>query len=268
MECKMRGWCKSFNHNQDWATCELFMTDYRLLEIPRVSNIQSIGWRHYSKVDFVRGCVGESARDCVQLWVDTTKTSNVSITCQWTLADGEETSFLAEQGRRAFELTAQNVEHLDQQGMSITAKKIVHNLSPKIRELDVPDADIPGVEYTFQLNQIFCGVPAQFPLLTSESTYPSGLVELSHLRVVTEHSIDIHFTFHGTAAVLDVWTVPSEGSCPCTLDPIGLEVVQVRGLTAGQDYKLFMQLTSAYGKKGPITSFEQATYTDELTEGL
>ena len=35
MECKMRGWCKSFNHNQDWATCELIMTDYRLLEIPR-----------------------------------------------------------------------------------------------------------------------------------------------------------------------------------------------------------------------------------------
>ena len=64
--------------------------------------------------------------------------------------------------------------------------------------------------------------------------------------------------------VLDVWSVPSEGSCPCTLDPIGLEVVQVSGLTAGQDYKLFLQLTSAYGKKGPITSFEQATYTDEV----
>ena len=38
--------------------------------------------------------------------------------------------------------------------MSITAKKIVHNLSPKIRELDVPDADIPGVEYTFQLKLV------------------------------------------------------------------------------------------------------------------
>ena len=66
-----------------------------------MNNIESIGWRHYSKVDFVRGCVGESARDCVQLWVDTTKTSNVSITCQWTLADGEDTSFLAEQESRA-----------------------------------------------------------------------------------------------------------------------------------------------------------------------
>ena len=66
-----------------------------------MNNIESIGWRHYSKVDFVRGCVGESARDCVQLWVDTTKTSNVSITCQWKLADGEETSFLAEQESRA-----------------------------------------------------------------------------------------------------------------------------------------------------------------------
>ena len=66
-----------------------------------VSEFESFGWRHYSKVDFVRGCVGESARDCVQLWVDTTKTSNVSITCQWTLADGEDTSFLAEQENRA-----------------------------------------------------------------------------------------------------------------------------------------------------------------------
>ncbi|XP_075250737.1 uncharacterized protein LOC142342944 [Convolutriloba macropyga] len=101
LECKRRGWCKSYNHNTHLATCELLMTDYRLLEIPRVSEFESFGWRHYSKVDFVRGCVGESARDCVQLWVDTTKTSNVSITCQWTLADGEDTSFLAEQENRA-----------------------------------------------------------------------------------------------------------------------------------------------------------------------
>ena len=80
---------------------KLLFLQKHLLQI-LVNNIESIGWRHYSKVDFVRGCVGESARDCVQLWVDTTKTSNVSITCQWTLADGEDTSFLAEQGRRAF----------------------------------------------------------------------------------------------------------------------------------------------------------------------
>ena len=64
------------------------------------SEIESTGWCHYSKVDFVRGCVGESARDCLELWVDTAKTSNVSITCQWTLADGVNTSFLAEQGSK------------------------------------------------------------------------------------------------------------------------------------------------------------------------
>ncbi|XP_075250736.1 uncharacterized protein LOC142342943 [Convolutriloba macropyga] len=163
------------------------------------------------------------------------------------------------------EFIVTNMEHRDQKGLPIAADEVDHKLSREVRMLSVPGVEIPGVKYSFQLNQYFGGVPAQIPLRTSESTYPSGVVELTHLRVVTEHTIDIHFTFKGTAATLDVWSVPSEGSCPCTLDPIGLEIVQVSGLTAGQDYKLFMQLTSAYGKKGPIESIEQAAYTDKLT---
>ena len=59
-----------------------------------------------------------------------------------------------------------------------------------------------------------------------------------------------------------MWNEPLGGSCPCTLDPIGLLSHEVSGLVAGQDYTFYMQLTSAYGKKGPVTSFKVATYTD------
>ena len=64
---------------------------------------------------------------------------------------------------------------------------------------------------------------------------------------------------------LDIWNEPAGGSCPCTLDPIGLFSYQVTNLVAGQDYVFFMQLTSAYGKKGPVTSFKVSTYTDVVS---
>ena len=62
--------------------------------------------------------------------------------------------------------------------------------------------------------------------------------------------------------MLDIWNEPSDGICPCSMNPIGLFMFQVSGLKAGQNYNFFLQLTSAYGKKGPITKIEQATYTD------
>ena len=49
--------------------------------------------------------------------------------------------------------------------------------------------------------QFFGGNLAQFQLDTSESTYPSEIHELSHLRVATEHTVDIHWVFQGTAEV-------------------------------------------------------------------
>ncbi|XP_075264007.1 uncharacterized protein LOC142355856 [Convolutriloba macropyga] len=97
MQCTKNNYCKSYNHNEDGALCELIMTDYRLLEKPRVDGNISLGWRHYSKVTYPRGCVGKVARDCVQFWVKTALTSDVSITCAWILSDGEETVFLAQQ---------------------------------------------------------------------------------------------------------------------------------------------------------------------------
>ncbi|XP_075265081.1 uncharacterized protein LOC142357319, partial [Convolutriloba macropyga] len=63
---------------------------------------------------------------------------------------------------------------------------------------------------------------------------------------------------------IDIWNRPVGGSCPCTLDAIGLLSHQVTGLVAGQEYTFYMQLTSAYGKKGPVTSFVVATYTDVI----
>ena len=57
----------------------------------------SLGWRHYWKDTFVRGCVGKSVNECVRMWVNTALTTNTSITCEWTLADGEGTTLLAHQ---------------------------------------------------------------------------------------------------------------------------------------------------------------------------
>ena len=61
---------------------------------------------------------------------------------------------------------------------------------------------------------------------------------------------------------ITIWHQPAVGSCPCTLNAIGVLSHEVTGLVAGQDYTFYMQLTSAYGKKGPVTSFMVATFTD------
>ncbi|XP_075255812.1 uncharacterized protein LOC142348373 isoform X2 [Convolutriloba macropyga] len=262
MQCMRREWCKSYNHNSHFTTCELIITDYRLLNMSTVNGTESaaVGWRHYSKFDYVRGCGDQNVSECVQLWVERDKTSNTSITCKWTLPDHDHhTTFMTDQ-----EFTVTNLEHLNQQGVGLPAAEVVHNLMREDREFEVIGANIPGVHYDFELNQYFGGVLAQIPLFTSESSYPASVVELSHLRVFTEHTVDIHFTFEGTAEVLDIWNEPSDGICPCSMNPIGLFMFQVSGLKAGQNYNFFLQLTSAYGKKGPITKIEQATYTDVI----
>ncbi|XP_075243769.1 uncharacterized protein LOC142338020 [Convolutriloba macropyga] len=66
----------------------------------------------------------------------------------------------------------------------------------------------------------------------------------------------------GRNGTITIWNQPLGGSCPCTLNAIGLLSHEVTGLVAGQDFTFYMQLTSAYGKKGPVTSFMVATYTD------
>ena len=33
MQCMRREWCKSYNHNSHFTTCELIITDYRLLNM-------------------------------------------------------------------------------------------------------------------------------------------------------------------------------------------------------------------------------------------
>ena len=63
-----------------------------------VNGTKSLGWRHYSKFDYVRGCGDKNVSECVQLWVERDKTSNTSITCKWTLPDQDDhTTFMAEQ---------------------------------------------------------------------------------------------------------------------------------------------------------------------------
>ena len=59
--------------------------------------------------------------------------------------------------------------------------------------------------------------------------------------------------------------MPNEGSCPCQFDPIGVTSYLIEGLEAGREYTHYMQLTSAYGKKGAVTSFVQSMFTDVIT---
>ena len=49
------------------------------------------------------------------------------------------------------EFTVRNIEHLDQQGLPIPANQITHNLSRADRLFVVLGADVPGVEYSFEL---------------------------------------------------------------------------------------------------------------------
>ncbi|XP_075243813.1 uncharacterized protein LOC142338066 [Convolutriloba macropyga] len=263
--CSIHEYCKSYNHNRNRAKCELIMTDYRLLETPTGNGELSYGWRHYSKTLYPRGCVGENARECVQFWVNTDLTSNVSVTSEWKLADEEGTLFIADQDRAHFnQFTVSNAEHFTQQGLSIPSAIVVHNLSRSDRQFVVPGANIPGVHYDFILREVFNDQYAQFKLQANESTYPSEVNELSHLRVVTEHSVELHWVFHGTAAVLDIWNQPLGGSCPCSVNAINVYSHEVTGLVAGEEYTFFMQLTTAYGKKGPVTSLRVSTYTDTI----
>ncbi|XP_075239393.1 uncharacterized protein LOC142334949 [Convolutriloba macropyga] len=193
------------------------------------------------------------------MWVNTALTTNTSITCEWTLADGEGTSFMADQ---QFSVTSQ--EHFTQQAVVIPAKALVHNLTRKDRRFDVIGANVPGVHYNLLLKQFFNGEQVQYELMADESLYPSEIYELSHLRVVTEHTLQVHWEFQGTASTITIWHQPAVGSCPCTLNAIGVLSYEVTGLVAGQDYTFYMQLTSAYGKKGPVTSFMMATFTDVI----
>ena len=64
---------------------------------------------------------------------------------------------------------------------------------------------------------------------------------------------------------MDIWSVPNEGSCPCQFNPIGVTSHLIEGLEAGKEYTHYMQLTSAYGKKGPVTSLVQSMFTDVIT---
>ncbi|XP_075258494.1 uncharacterized protein LOC142350529 [Convolutriloba macropyga] len=257
LQCTKHDYCKSYNHNEHWAICELIITDYRLLDLSTVDGISSFGWRHYSKVNYPRGCVGKSAPDCVRLWVNITLTSDVSITCEWTLADTEEgTEFLL--------FTVSNAEHFNQQGVAIPSDTVIHSLDRPDRHFEVIGADIPGVHYHFTLSQMFRGNLAQFLLFANESTYPAEILELSHLRVVTEHTLEVHWVFQGTAQFVDIWNEPVGGSCPCTLNAIGTFSLEITNLEAGRNYTFYIQLTSAYGKKGVVTSFKVATYTDEI----
>ena len=38
----------------------------------------------------------------------------------------------------------------------------------------------------------------------------------------------------------------------------------IEGLQSGKEYTHYMQLTSAYGKKGPVTSLVQSMFTDVI----
>ncbi|XP_075258482.1 uncharacterized protein LOC142350517 [Convolutriloba macropyga] len=94
-------------------------------------------------------------------------------------------------------------------------------------------------------------------------TYQSRRVTPPPLAPMTSGTSKITWVLFDNP-VLDIWNEPVGGSCPCTLDPIGLLSHEVTGLVAGQDYTFSMQLTSAYGKKGLVTSFKVATYTDVI----
>ena len=63
---------------------------------------------------------------------------------------------------------------------------------------------------------------------------------------------------------MDIWTEPNEGSCPCQFNAIGVASHLIEGLEAGKEYTHYMQLTSAYGKKGPVTSLVQSMFTDVI----
>ena len=63
---------------------------------------------------------------------------------------------------------------------------------------------------------------------------------------------------------MDIWTEPNDGPCPCQFNPIGVTSHLIEGLEAGKEYTHYMQLTSAYGKKGPVTSLVQSMFTDVI----
>ena len=63
---------------------------------------------------------------------------------------------------------------------------------------------------------------------------------------------------------MDIWHSPITGACPCNLPAIGTLTHQIHSLIAGEEYYLSTQLTSKYGKKGPIRTIIQSTYTDDV----
>ena len=107
-----------------------------------------IGWRHFTVVDYVRGCDVRRAGDCVQFWVDSSKTVTESISVVWTLADQNGTSFLGEQ-----QVTVSNEEHPTQTGV-IEASSVTYSLNPADKNFTASLNMAPGVKYVIELRYV------------------------------------------------------------------------------------------------------------------
>ncbi|XP_075239291.1 uncharacterized protein LOC142334849 [Convolutriloba macropyga] len=260
--CKRHDWCKTFNHHALGKVCQLIMTDFRLLNTTQddQSTPLTTGWRHFSPKYFVRGSGSKPIDQSIRLWVNETQTNDNSISVQWSAAEQGDFSSFVITGQQ---LDITNVDHPSQTGL-IAADLISHYPNAQTRTFTSIGHMIPGVKYNFELNSFYNGAIAQMPLYTSESTFPSFVVENPSLRVITSHTIDIHWTFNGSAQEMDIWHSPITGACPCNLPAIGTLTHQIHSLIAGEEYYLSTQLTSKYGKKGPIRTIIQSTYTDDV----
>ncbi|XP_075265258.1 uncharacterized protein LOC142357530, partial [Convolutriloba macropyga] len=260
--CQKAGWCKTYNHNPQLALCELIVTDLRLLGEETVPTPTKLGWKFYSTVPLVRGCGSLNSINCAKLMVSGPLEILNPISLSWTVADrGDRIQF----GSEHQIMTVVNEEHPTQLGV-VAANQIAHLLDSDVREFVCDnELNVPGVLYKFELNHFFNNKRAQVTLYANESTFPSDVSELEQSRSVTEHSLHMSFVFIGSAEKLDIWTDPSDGSCPCQFNPIGVTSHLIEGLEAGREYTHYMQLTSAYGKKGAVTSFVQSTFTDVIT---
>ena len=47
-----------------------------------------------------------------------------------------------------------NLDHLDQKGVPIAANQVAYNIPREIRIVNVPGAEIPGVNYSFELKLV------------------------------------------------------------------------------------------------------------------
>ncbi|XP_075254058.1 uncharacterized protein LOC142345697 isoform X2 [Convolutriloba macropyga] len=268
--CIQFTYCKSFNYHLKFHMCHLLVTDSRLLQQedqlgPSIYK-KGLDWKHGEPHPSVQGCDWEvSARECCFIYLYGNETTH-NLTSQWSLPTNNNIRYAVD-----LVIRTTNENSVCITGTFPAETKYDAIESSRVKTY-IADSLIPGINYTFQLSAWYKKESgseehqAQSNMSHSAATLPAAPVEVTSLRDVQIHSVEITVTVEGCAESIFYWYEPGT-SCtkasPCTLTGSNPYTNEFTNLTAGQDYFFYFQ-TFSNGHYSDKLIVNQPTYTDVM----